>query len=81
MEDALTTEFCHLSLNAIDGTAKGNTLKLRALVHNKVMLILVDSESSHSFVSSTFLHTRGIPYVAMPPIQVKVANGETLVTN
>lgn len=55
LEDALAAEFCTLSLNAVTGTDTGDSMKLRALVQNKVMLILVDSGSSHSFVSSAFL--------------------------
>jgi hypothetical protein len=54
VEDALDAEFCKLSLNAISGTDKGEATKLRAMVQNKVMLVLVDSGSSHSFVSSSF---------------------------
>ena len=55
IEDALAEEFCTLSLNALAGTEHGYAMKLRSLVKNKVFLLLVDSGSSHSFVSSTFL--------------------------
>lgn len=54
---------------------------MRALVRNKVMLILVDSGSSHSFVSSAFLDKCGILPVPMEPKQVRVANGDTLITD
>lgn len=81
VDDTLAAEFCSLSLNAISGTATGDTLKLAAKVKNKVMLILVDSRSSHSFVSSTFLSKCGITPEQMPPQLVKLANGETMVTN
>lgn len=81
LEDALTSEFCQFSLNVVTGTDHGQALKLRALVQNKVMLILVDSGSSHSFVSASFLAACGIQSVSMAPKQVRVANGETLVTD
>jgi hypothetical protein len=81
IEDSLTNEFCSLSLNAIKGTEDGEALKLRALVRNKVMLILVDSGSSHSFVSTTFLQTCGIKPSAMSPTVVKVANGDTMISD
>lgn len=55
VEDGLTEDFCHLSLNALAGTDKGEAMRLRALVGNKVMLVLVDSDSSHNFVSQSFL--------------------------
>lgn len=81
LEDDLAAEFCTLSLNAISGTTEGEALKLRALYKNKVMLILVDSGSSHSFVSSSFLTKCGISPQTMNPQAVKVANGETMITD
>lgn len=81
MEDALSSEFGQLSLNALAGTDTGHTLKLRAMVKNKVMLTLVDSGSSHSFVSAAFLKTCGIPSTPRSPLTVKVANGELLVVD
>jgi hypothetical protein len=55
IEDALTAEMGQLSLNAIVGTESRDSMRLRALVHNKVMIILVDSSSSHSFVNNSFV--------------------------
>jgi hypothetical protein len=51
VEDALTEEMGQLSLNALAGTEVGDSMRIRALVHNKVMLILDDSGRFHSFVS------------------------------
>jgi hypothetical protein len=45
------------------------------------MLILVDSGSTHSFVSTTFLQKTGLQAQAGKPQVVRVANGETLMTN
>jgi hypothetical protein len=81
MEDVLAEDFCNLSLNAISGTDTGECMKLRALVNNKVMLILVDSGSSHSFVSATFLQTVGITPLPTRARQVKLANGTTMLTD
>lgn len=69
-----------LSLNAISGTEHGDAMRVRALVKNKVMLLLVDSESSHSFVSAQFLEKVGIKARPSDPKQVKLANGEILLT-
>jgi hypothetical protein len=71
-------EIGQLFLNAIAGTETGDSMRIRALVHNKVMLILVDSGSSHSFVSKAFMCQAGVKANAASPIQVKVANGGTL---
>lgn len=80
IEYALAEEFGTLSLNAIAGTEEGEAFRIRALVKNKVMLMLVDSGSSHSFISSDFLSTVGIQPEAAAPKQVRVANGETLIS-
>ena len=81
MEDNLASEFCQLSLNALAGTAQGEALVVRALVQNKVMLILVDSGSSHSFINQQFVQLLNIPTLPMPAQQVRLANGDTLTTN
>ena len=60
LEDALTAEFCHLSLNALAGTDHGDAMKIQALVKNQVMLTLVDTRSTHSFVSAAFLERVGV---------------------
>ena len=81
LEDSLTAEFCQLSLNALAGTEEGAAMNLRALVHNKVMLTLVDSGSTHSFVISQFLQQVGITPTPTTPTQVKLANGHVLISD
>jgi hypothetical protein len=81
MEDALTGEMDQLSLNALAGTEVGDSMRIRALVHNKVMLILVDSGSSHSFVSQSFVLQAGLHTTYVTPMKVKVANGETILSD
>lgn len=81
IEDALAEEFCTLSLNAISGTENGDAMRLRGLVKNKVMLMLLDSGSSHTFVSSAFLAMVGLVAVPTTPRQVKLGNGDTLITD
>jgi hypothetical protein len=78
MVDIVIAEMGQLSLNAISGTESGDSMRICALVKNKVMLILVDSGSSHNFVSKEFLHQTGIQTSTATPLQVKVANGELL---
>jgi hypothetical protein len=81
VKDSIAEDFEQLSLNALAGTAHGDALQLRTVVSNKVMLLLIDSGSSHSFVSSSFLKTVGLQPVVAPPRKVKVANGQILVTD
>jgi hypothetical protein len=80
VEDVLTKEMGQLSLNAMAGTEAGDTMRNRALVHNQVMLILIDSGSSHSFVSQAFVSQTGLQPVPVVPIRVRVANGETMLS-
>jgi hypothetical protein len=51
VEDVLAEEMGQLSLNAISGTEAGDSMRIRALVHNQAMLTLIDLGSSHIFVS------------------------------
>jgi len=77
-QDDESATLCHISMNAVAGTDNEDTIRLRALVQNKVMLTLVDSGSSHCFISAAFLETLGITPVPLPPAKVKVANGSTI---
>lgn len=71
----------HLSLNALSGTNVDEAIRVRAMVKNQVMLTLLDSESSHSFVSSSFLQRVGNQPTTFPPVMVKVANGDILISD
>jgi hypothetical protein len=81
IEDELPEQFGQLSLNAISSADHSNCIRLKTKVKDKVMLILVDSESSHSFVSSTFVQLAGLTTTAMKPKRIKLANGECLTTD
>lgn len=80
VEDVLAQEMGHLSLNAISGTDEGEEIKIRALVNNKVMQVLIDSGSSHSFVNPSFLELANVKATVCSPVLVKVANGESMVS-
>jgi hypothetical protein len=45
------------------------------------MLILVDTGSSHSFISQNFVQMLNIPTLPMSPQHVNLANGDILITN
>jgi hypothetical protein len=67
-----------LSLAAVSGAENSNSMRVRAIHNKQVMLILVDSGSSATFISSSMVATLGLHPVACKRAQVKVANGETL---
>lgn len=55
IEDELSDQFGQLSLNALTSADNSSCIRLKTKVRDKVMLILVDSGSSQSFVSSKFV--------------------------
>jgi hypothetical protein len=79
VEDSLAEEILHLSLNAITGTETSECIKIKSLVKNKVMLILLDSGSSHSFVSANFVQQAGLTTIPATPKKVKLPNGQILI--
>ena len=81
LEDSIASDFGQLSLNALAGTDVGEAMKIKALVHNTVMLTLIDSGSSHSFISSAFLHKIGLTPIPTTPKQVKLPNGDILISD
>ena len=79
VEDQLHEEFCQLSLNALSSQDNTSCINLKARVQDKVLLILVDSGSTHSFISSKFVEMAQLQTVPTVPRTVKLANGEWLV--
>ncbi|XP_073365102.1 uncharacterized protein [Aegilops tauschii subsp. strangulata] len=74
-------EFCTLSQHAISGKDAPSTVRLRAQVGDQVMLLLVDSGSSHSFVGEAFIQRIAVETQTLPPVSVRVANGQRLLCN
>jgi hypothetical protein len=63
-----------LSLNAMAGTDGGDIIRLRALVGNQVMLILIDSGSTWSFLNEAMLSRPSCIAQKTEPVAVKLAN-------
>jgi hypothetical protein len=81
MQDAATAELLHLSLHAMAGTEAAKKIRIRALVGNQVMLILVDSGSSTSSVCEDFARRVGCSLTAAPAARVKIADGSFMTSN
>ncbi|KAK3151411.1 hypothetical protein QOZ80_3AG0245520 [Eleusine coracana subsp. coracana] len=71
----------HLSLNAIAGTASPRTIRVRALVKNQVLIMLLDTGSSHSFVDKSLADRIGCSQSLIRPRKVKVASGNFIQCN
>ncbi|XP_048528005.1 uncharacterized protein LOC125507475 [Triticum urartu] len=69
---------CVLSQAAVDGAEAPTTMRLHGWVQGKEVLMLVDSGSSHSFVSAALAtHLQGVK-PAHRALSVRVANGSIL---
>jgi hypothetical protein len=68
-----------LSIHALAGTDSGDTIRLRAMVGNQVLLILVDSGSIGSFLNAAMLQCLHCPVQTTTPVKVKLANNSELV--
>ena len=77
-EPPVTANCCQLSVDALAGTEGGETIRLRALVGNQVMLLLIDSGSTHTFFTKAFAERAGCTIAPATALPVKVANGEIL---
>jgi hypothetical protein len=71
-------DYCYLSLHAMSVQPQGKAIQLRALVQNQVMVILVDSSSSHTFLNVALAHKLKVTTTSVPQMIVKVANGQSL---
>lgn len=78
MEESKAEEEMFLSQNTLVGTTYARTTRLRALVGKQVMLILLDSGSSHIFINTDMVDKLSVKPAQVPPMMVKVANGEML---
>ncbi|XP_058008100.1 uncharacterized protein LOC131182808 [Hevea brasiliensis] len=67
-----------ISLHAITGTQTSQSMRLRGVWNGLQVLILVDSGSTHSFISLAKLSENGVNVDATAGVRVKVANGEQL---
>lgn len=77
--DIAQAEQLSLSLNAISTTESTDIVRIRALIDHHVMLILLDSGSSHSFINASFADRISTSPQSIKPVPVKVANGQILI--
>jgi hypothetical protein len=72
---------CHLSVDAVAGTDTMNTVRIRASVGDQTMILLIDSGSSNTFVTRRFAERAGCLITPAPPVSVKVANGQLMLSD
>ena len=79
-DDGTTEDDITISVNAVTGIRTSSTLQLRATIGGAVMIALIDSGSTHSFISDTSAHRVGLKPVPRPGLSVVVANGDRVPT-
>lgn len=67
-----------LSAHAVQGTEAPETMKLLASLWSKSVIMLVDSDSSSSFISELVAPFGPSPVQLSHSLQVRVANGQTI---
>ncbi|GMI86644.1 hypothetical protein HRI_002333700 [Hibiscus trionum] len=66
-----------ISINALTGNIGHSTLRIQGTIKGKPLNILVDSGSTHSFVTSIWAK-EGLEVIDTKPLAITVANGEKL---
>jgi hypothetical protein len=79
LQDIAEAQQLNLSIHALAGIDFGDTIRLRAMVGNQVLLILVDSGSTGSFLNTAMLQRLHCPVQTTTPVKVKLVNNSELV--
>ncbi|KAL4284548.1 hypothetical protein GQ457_16G010190 [Hibiscus cannabinus] len=66
-----------ISINALNGNVGYSTLRIKGTIKGRPLSILVDSGSTHSFVTAIWAR-EGLELVQTKPLTITVANGEKL---
>lgn len=80
-ETEVNGEVCQISKEAMLETETSGTLRLQGLMQHHQIMLLVDSGSTHSFVSAALDDKLGGKQRAVPAIKVRIADGGILHCN
>ncbi|KAK8282543.1 hypothetical protein V6Z12_D08G034600 [Gossypium hirsutum] len=69
-----------ISLHALNGLQGHNTMRVAARVGSCVVVILVDSGSTHNFIDARLVNRLSLPVIHQEKLKVSVANGSHLFT-
>ena len=71
----------HISLHALDGNFNYQTMRIRRSVGKKVICVLIDTGSTHNFISYRMTLKLGCFLERIPVLKVFTANGDGLTYN
>jgi hypothetical protein len=77
-EEPVPEACCHISVVALAGNEAPNSMRICATVGDQIMILLVDSGSSHSFVSKAFAEQANCTLSEAKLVSVKVANDQLM---
>lgn len=72
---------CQVSMQALTGTASGNSMRIISTVGKQVMVMLIDSGSSSDFISEHMVQKLGLAVAVCPSASVKMADGNCIVSD
>ena len=75
---AAETDAPCFSLQAVAGVAPGDTMQIAVTLGSVSLVALLDSGSTHNFISAAAAHQSGIPIQRRPRLTAMVANGERI---
>lgn len=73
--EELSTE---VSLNSVVGLSNPKTMKVRGLIGNMEVVVLVDPGATHNFLSTRVVQKGGLTVTAAGSFGVALGNGETI---
>ena len=76
-EQGIQKDDLEISINALTGSVGHSTLRIQGSMRGKLINVLIDSESTHSFVTPR-LAKEGIELIHTKPLSITVANGDKL---
>ena len=78
VEDVEDSDGIEVSMNAIGGSLRINTIKLIGHLKGRSVLVLLDSGSTHSFINATTAKELKLETVLTTPVNVAVADGRNM---
>lgn len=79
MHGAINPEI-ELSMYAIGGISKPRTLKLKEKINAKLVVVMIDNEASHCFLSKLLVEEAGLAIMDTPPFGVCLGDGHRSVS-
>ena len=77
-DKVITEQNPYLSLHALEGTVNYQTMRVRGSVGKKMLYVLIDTESTHNFISCSMAAKLGYVLEEVKELRVMAVNREDL---